>query len=98
MKTSLAGSNRPCSRIQRRRACATSARSCSAARKVFFERDLMALKKAPNSRAAARNLVRTHRANDFVQRQVGIHLDQRQQKARVLLQRRRAPAARLGGT
>jgi hypothetical protein len=34
MNTSLAGSNRPCSRIQRRRARATSARSCSAARRL----------------------------------------------------------------
>ena len=35
-KTSRAGSNMPCSRIQRRRARATSARSCSAARRLFF--------------------------------------------------------------
>src|ERR1700726_2721713 len=35
--TSRAGSSRPCSRIQRRRARATSARCCSAARRLFFK-------------------------------------------------------------
>ena len=45
-RASRAGSNMPCSRIQRRRARATSARSCSAARRAFFERDLVALKEA----------------------------------------------------
>jgi len=39
--TSRAGSNMPCSPIQRRRARATSARSCGAAHRLFFERDLM---------------------------------------------------------
>jgi hypothetical protein len=36
MNTNRAGSNLPCSRIHRRRARATSARSCSAARNVFL--------------------------------------------------------------
>jgi len=36
MNTNLAGSSRPCLRIQRRRARATSARSCSAARGLFL--------------------------------------------------------------
>lgn len=36
INTRRAGSNIPCSRIQRRRARATSARSCSAARRLFF--------------------------------------------------------------
>jgi hypothetical protein len=49
--TSRAGSNMPCSRIQRRRARATSARSCSAA--LFFEADLVALKEAPLRAATA---------------------------------------------
>ena len=35
--TNLAGSSRPCLRIQRRRARATSARSCSVARRLFLE-------------------------------------------------------------
>ena len=76
MKTSRAGSTRPRSRIQRRRARATSARSCS----------------------AAENSLLAHRANYLIQRQVRLLLNQRQQKVRVLLQRRRAPASRLGRT
>jgi hypothetical protein len=37
MNTSRVGSNMLCSRIQRRRACATSGRSCFAARRLFFK-------------------------------------------------------------
>src|ERR1700748_1580020 len=98
MNTSLAGSNRPCSRIQRRRARATSARSCSAARRRFFERDLVPLEEPPDRRATARNFELTHHPDDLVQRQVGLQFNQCQQKVRVLLQRRRAPTAWLGGT
>jgi hypothetical protein len=68
MNTSLAGSNRPCSRIQRRRARATSARSCSAARKLFFERDLVPMEEPPDRRATARNFALTHHPDDLVQR------------------------------
>ena len=52
--TNRAGSNRPCSSIQRRRARATSARFCSAARMdFFFNRDLVPCEKPPNGGAAA---------------------------------------------
>src|SRR5437660_947068 len=97
MNTSRVGSNRPCSRIQRRRARATSARSCSAARRLFFEGHLVALEKAPHRGAAAGNPVLAHRTDNLVQRQVRLPLDQSQQKLRMLLQQRGAPAARLGG-
>src|SRR6185437_15428521 len=80
INTSRAGSNKPCSRIQRRRARATSARSCSAARKAFFKRDFVALKKPPHCRPAARNLVLAHRTNHLVQRQIRLLFDQRKQK------------------
>jgi hypothetical protein len=98
MNTSRAGSNMPCSRIQRRRARATSARSCSAARSAFFKCDLVALKEPPYRRAAAGNLVLAHRTNHLVQRQVRLFIDQSKQKLSVLLQRRDAPASQLGGT
>src|SRR5580704_1333612 len=98
MNTSLAGSNRPCSRIQRRRACATSARSCSAARRLFFERDLVPLEEPPDRRATARNFELTHHPDDLVQRQVGLQFNQRQQKVRVLFKWRRASTTRFGGT
>jgi hypothetical protein len=75
----------PCSRIQRRRARATSARSCSAARSAFFKRDLVALKETPDRRPTARNPVPAHYGNHLVQRQIGLSLDQGQQKLRVIL-------------
>ena len=78
---------RLCSLIQRRRARATSARSCSAARNAFFERDLVTLKEPPHRGAAAWNLVPTHRRNHFIQRQVRLLIDQGEQKLRMLLQR-----------
>src|SRR5262245_16764380 len=86
----------PCSRIQRRRARATSVRSCSAARRLFFESHLVALEEAPHRGATASNLVLAHRQDHLIQRQVRSFLDQTQQKIRVLLQRRGAPAPRLG--
>src|SRR6185312_15409487 len=92
-----AASNMPCSRIQRRRARATSARSCSAARRLFFEGDLMALEEAPHRGAAAGNLVLAHHQDHLVQRQVRLLLNQTQQKIRMFLQRRSASAPRFGG-
>src|SRR5262249_47353783 len=85
-KTRQAGSDMPCSRIQRRRARATSARSCSAARRLFFESNLVTLKEAPDRGAAARNLVIAHRQNHFVQCQVRLLLYQTRQKIRMLFQ------------
>src|SRR5262245_2081910 len=96
MNTSLAGSSMPCSRIQRRRARATSARSCSTARRLFFEGDLVTLKKPPHRSAAASDPLPAHRRNQFAQRQVRLLLDQTQQKVRVHFQRRFTPAPRFG--
>src|SRR5262249_54219761 len=59
---------------------------------------LWALEEPPDRRATARNFELTHHPDDLVQRQVGLQFKQCQQKVRVLLQRRRAPTARLGGT
>src|ERR1700760_2574268 len=96
--TSRAGSNMPCSRIQRRRARATSARSCSAARRLFFEADLVPLEEPPDRRATARNFELTHHADDLVQRQIGLQFNQCQHKVRVLFKWRRAPTTGLGST
>jgi hypothetical protein len=95
MNTSRAGSSMPCFRIQRRRARATSARSCSLACRLFFDGDIMSLEKSPDRSAAARNSLLAHRRNNLVQRHVWPCGNQNQQPFRVLLQRRRAPAARL---
>src|SRR5262249_18346314 len=97
-KTRWAGSNMPCSRIQRWRARATSARSCSAACRLFFESDVVMLEEAPHRAAAARNLVPVHRQNRLVQGQVWPSRNQTQQKICILLQRRDAPAPRLSRT
>src|SRR5215471_186936 len=97
-KTRWAGSNMPCSRIQRWRARATSARSCSAARRLFFESDVVTLEEAPHRAAAARNLVPVHRQNRLVQGQVWPSRNQTQQKICMLLQRRDASAPRLSRT
>jgi hypothetical protein len=97
MNTSRVVSSVPCSRIQRRRARATSARFCSAARRLFFEGDLMTLEEALYRAAAAGNPSLLHRRDHLIQRQVRLVRDQREQTVRVLLQRRRARAAWLRG-
>src|SRR6266576_3097821 len=95
INTNLAGSSRPCLRIQRRRARATSARSCSVARRLFFDGDIMSLEKSPDRGATAWNSLLAHRRNDLVQGQIRLFGYQSQQPFHVLLQRRRAPAAQL---
>src|SRR5260370_4639291 len=95
MSSNLAGSSRPCLRIQRRRARATSARSCSVARRLFFDGDIMSLEKSPDRSATAWNSLLAHRHNDLVQGQIQLLGYQSQQPFNVHLQRRRAPAAQL---
>src|ERR1700692_1468174 len=88
-----------CSRIQRRRASATSARSCSAARRLFFERDLVSIEKPPERGAAACNPPLAHRGKHLIQRQIRLPRNQGEQPIRVLLQWRSASSARhCGGT
>ena len=94
--TSRAGSNMPCSRIQRRRARATSARSCSAARRLFFDADLVALKEAPHRAATTGDPSLVHRGDDFIERQIRLPSNQRKQKRRVRFQRRDAAPLGLG--
>src|ERR1700716_617720 len=97
MNTSRAGSNMPCSRIQRRRARATSARFCSAAYRVFFEADVASVAETPKRAAAAPGAALVHRRNDLVQRQVRLLGDEREQEFRVLFQLRSASATWLCG-
>ena len=95
INTSRAGSNRPCSRIQRRRARATSARSCSAARRLFFDADFVPLKEAPHRAAAAGDPSLAHRHDNFIECQIRLPSNQHKQKGRVRFQRRDATPARL---
>src|SRR5437660_11133694 len=89
INTNLAGSSRPCLRIQRRRARATSARSCSLARRLFFDGDIMSLEKSPDRGATAWNSLLAHRRNDLIQGQIRLLGYQSQQPFHLLLQRRR---------
>src|SRR5690348_11646590 len=96
MNTSRAGSSMPCSRIQRRRACATSARCCSAARRLFFFKgDAVPPEKAINRALAGSNTPLAQFRHGFIQRQVRSFHHQGQDPLRMLLQRRNTPAMRL---
>src|SRR6516164_10398239 len=88
-------SNR-CSRIQRRRARATSARSCSLACRTFLKSDAVAHQKTKQRRAAPRYSALVHRHDKLIQRPVPLLLNKPDNFFGVLLQRRAAPAARLG--
>src|SRR6516225_3246731 len=85
-----------CSRIQRRRARATSARSCSLACRTFFKSDAVAHQKTKQRRAAPRYSALVHRRDKLIQRPVPLLLNKPDNFFGVLLQRRAAPAARLG--
>src|SRR5262252_8322790 len=85
-----------CSRIQRRRARATSARSCSLACRTFFKSDAVAHQKTKQRRAAPRYSALVHRRDKLIQRPVPLLLNKPNNLFGVLLQRRAASTARLG--
>src|SRR6516164_8698621 len=95
INTSRAGSRKPCSRIQRRRARATSARCRSAACRLFFEGDVVAVEKTPERTAAGSNAPLAQLCNRLQQGQVGMLGNHSQDLGRKLLERRNASAARL---
>src|SRR3981189_3408296 len=92
-----AGSRKPCSRIQRRRARATSARFRSAARRLFFNGDAMASKKSGKRAAAAWDSPLVKRRNDLIQREARFLADEGEDLPRVLLQWRSTPSTRAWG-
>src|SRR6516165_9070506 len=92
MNTRRVVSSQPCSRIQRRRARATSARLRSAARRLFFEGDAMASEKARKRAAASGDTSPMQDRNDLIQRKVPLLADQGEDLLRIFLQRRSAPA------
>src|ERR1700680_3952172 len=91
INTRWAGSRKPCSRIQRRRARATSARLRSAARRLFFNGDAMASKKSGQRAAAAWDSPLVKRRNNLIQREVRYLADEGENLPRVLLQWRSTP-------
>src|ERR1700674_1434787 len=92
INTRWAGSRKPCSRIQRRRARATSARLRSAARRLFFNGDAMASKKSGKRAAAAWDSPLVKRRNDLIQREARFLADEGEDLPRVLLQWRSTPS------
>src|ERR1700693_2820816 len=95
MKTRLDVSSRPCCRIQCRRARATSGRCCSAARRLFFEADAVALQKTPERATAAGYSLLAQGHDELFECPLRPFRDQPQNRVRMVLQRRPAPAARL---
>ena len=89
-----AGSSNPCSRIQRRRARATSSRLRSAAMRLFFNGDVMAGEERGERATACRYAPLTQNPNHLIQSQIRLLRDQSEDSLRVLLQRRNAPSAR----
>lgn len=93
INTRWAGSRKPCSRIQRRRARATSARLRSAACRLFFDGDAMASEEARQRTAAPRDAPLMKRRNHLIQREVPLRADQGEDLPRIFLQWRSASSA-----
>src|ERR1700747_1804008 len=95
INTSRAGSSMRCSRIQRRRACATSARCRSAACRLFFKGYVVSGEKTTERTAAGFDPPLAQLCNRLNQSQVRLLGNQSQDLSRELVQRRDASAARL---
>src|SRR5437868_13740360 len=95
INTSRAGSSMPCSRIQRRRACATSARCRSAACRLFFKGDVVSVEKPPERAAAGFDPPLAQFRNRLYQSPIRLFGNQSQDLGRELFQRRNTSAARL---
>lgn len=96
MKQRRVESRSPCSRIQRRRARATSARSCSEACKTFFKRDAVTLQKTEQRSTAAGDFPLVHRNHDLVECPVLLLINEGNNLPGVIVQRRAAPPEGLG--
>src|SRR6476659_54166 len=92
INTRRAVSSQPCSRIQRRRTRATSARLRSAACRLFFEGDAMASKKSRQRASAPWNAPLVQCRSDLIQSEVWMLADQGADLLRIPLQRRSAPS------
>src|SRR6266853_4367161 len=96
IKTRWAGSSRPCSRIQRRRARATSARCRSAARRLFFKGDVMTLEEPPQRAPAAANSPLAQRCEQFLEGGIWLFFNKPQYQCRVFFQPGGAPPRDFG--
>ncbi len=94
INTRWAGSRKPCSRIQRRRARATSARLRSAARRLFFDGDAMTGEEAGQRATTSWDSPLVKRRNNLIERKIPLRADECENLPRVLLQGRSTPSAR----
>ncbi len=92
INTRRAGSSNPCSRTQRRRARATSARFRSAADRLFFDSNAMASKEPRECAPASWNSPLVQGRNSLIQREVRLLTDEGEDPLRVLLQWRNTPS------
>src|SRR6476659_9621938 len=92
MNTRRVVSSQPCSRTQRRRARATSARLRSAARRLFFESDAVASKEPGERAAASWDSPLVQRRNNLTKRAVRLLTDEGENPLRVLVQWRSTPS------
>src|SRR6266581_5686876 len=92
INTRRAGSSKPCSRTQRRRARATSARLRSAARRLFFDGDAVASKEPGERAPASWDSPLVQSRNNLTQREVLLLTDEGENPLRVLLQWRGTPS------
>src|SRR5262252_6790996 len=95
INTSRAGSSMPCSRIQRRRARATSARCRSVACRLFFKGDAVSRKKTRKRALAGSNPPLEQLHKRLLQGQVRLFGNESQYRLLVRFQRRHASSARL---
>src|SRR5260370_21512060 len=75
INTRWAGSRKPCSRIQRRRARATSARLRSAARRLFFDGDAMTGEEAGQRATTSWDSPLVKRRNNLIERKIPLRAD-----------------------
>lgn len=94
MNTRRVVSSKPCSRTQRRRARATSARLRSAARRLFFEGNAVASEETGERAAACWNSPLVQRRNDLTQCEVRLLADEGEDAPCMLLQWRSTSATR----
>src|SRR2546428_9665953 len=95
IKPSGAGSSSPSSRIQRRRARATSARCRSAACRLFFKGDVMTLEEPPQCAPAGANSPFAQRREQFLEGGIRLFFNKPEYQCQVFLEPGCAPPARL---
>src|ERR1700719_1977882 len=92
INTRRAGSSQPCSRTQRRRARATSARLRSAACRLFFDGDAVAGEESGKRASACRDSPLSQRQDHLIQREVRLLTNEGENPLRVLLPWRCTPS------